>query len=73
MELFLPTPAHIYDTPILLDVVKVNVPALLGLDILDGNNLLVDNVTGNLWNRTITNKNSLQYEDKWKIKLIRYG
>ena len=36
------------DIPLLLDVVDVEIPGLLGLDLLDGNNLLVDNAISHL-------------------------
>ena len=62
VELLLPTPRHIQDIPILLDVVDINILALLGLDVLDENNLFVDNVTGHFWNRVITRQHPLTYE-----------
>ena len=73
IELFLPTTRHIPAIPILLDVVDVNIPALLGLDVLDGNNIFVDNVTGHLRSRITTSKDPPQYEDRWRTKLIRHG
>ena len=57
LELMLPTPES----------------TLLGLEVLDGNNLLVNNLTNHLWNRIITNKDPLRFEDMWKIKFIRKG
>ena len=48
-------------------------PLLLGLDALDGNSLLVDNITIHLWNCIITNRESFRFEDIWKTKLIRRG
>ena len=59
--------------PIFLDIVDVNVLAQLGLDILDRNNLIVDKVTGHLWNRIFNIQHPLKYEDRWKSKLIRHG
>ena len=73
VELILPTPGSVRDVPILMDVVDIDIPALLGLDVLDGNNLFVDNVTGHLWNRIVTCNEPLRFKDRWKIKLIRKG
>ena len=41
VELLLPTSEHEQNIPILPDVVDVNIPALLGFDVLDGNNLFL--------------------------------
>ena len=46
-KLILPIPGSAGDIPIMMDVVDVDILALLGLDVLNGKNLLVDNVTGN--------------------------
>ena len=54
-------------------MVKVSREGSLQLEVLDGNNLIVDNVTNRLWNRIIINKDPLRFEDIWKIKLIRKG
>ena len=48
IELILSTLESTFDIPFILDVVDVEIPALLGLDILDGNNLLVDKVTNHI-------------------------
>ena len=45
VELALETPNDIQHIQVLLNIVPVNVPALLGLDIFDGYNLHADNVT----------------------------
>ena len=73
IALLLPTPGHVQDIPILLDLLDVKVHALLGLDALDGNNLFVENIAGHLWNHVITRKHPLKYEDRWKIEFIRHG
>ena len=65
VELMLPTPGFTLDIPVILDVVEVEIPPLLGIDVLDGNKLLFDNVTSHLWSRIITNKNPLRFEDIW--------
>ena len=48
VELMLPTCGYKLDIPVILDVVDVEIASLLGPDVLDGNNLLVDNVTNHL-------------------------
>ena len=63
IELILPTPRSVRDIPILVDVVDVDISALLGLDELDSNNFFIGNVTGHIWNRIITCKESLQFKD----------
>ena len=54
-----------------MDVVDVDVPALLRYDVLDSSNQFVENVTGHLWDRIMLWKKPLQFEDKWKTKLIK--
>ena len=71
VEIMLQTLATFYDIPVLPNVVDVNIRTLLGLDALDGNNLLIDNVTGHLWNRVIMSKQPLRYDDMREVKLIR--
>ena len=73
IELMLPTPGCTLDILVILDVLDVKIPPLLGLNVLDRNNLLVDNITYHLWNRIISNKDPLRFEDIWKIKLIIKG
>ena len=67
VQLIFPTSGYIHETPIILDFVDVEIPELLGLDFLDGNNILIDNITNHLWSRIITNKDPLIFEDVWKI------
>ena len=69
VELMLQTPATFCYIPILLDFVDVYIPAFLGLDALDGNNLLVDNVTGHLWNSVIISKQPLRYDYIWENEI----
>ena len=71
LELILPMTGSVRDIPILMDVVDVDIPALLGLDVLDGNGLFFENVTGYLWSRIMTCKEPLQFENRRKTKLIR--
>ena len=51
----LPILGFTLDMPVILDIIDVEIPALLGLDVLDGNNLPVDNVIKHLWNCIIAN------------------
>ena len=48
VKLMLPTAGCTLDVPVILDTVYVEIPHLLGLDVLDGNNLVFDNVTNHL-------------------------
>ena len=41
------------------------------MDVLNGNNLIIDIITGHLWNRIIICKEPLQFYDIWKTKLVR--
>ena len=58
------------DIPSILDVVDLEIAVLIRVDVLDGNYLLVNNVTSNLWSRIITNKNPLRFEEIWINKII---
>ena len=62
MELMLPTPESTLDISVIIDVIDVEIPALLVQDVLDGKNLLVDIVTNHLWNRLVINKDPLRFE-----------
>ena len=62
VELFLSTPGHVRNLQILFDLVVVNVPTVLGLDVLDGNNLFANHVTGYLYSLVGTNEYVFQYE-----------
>ena len=62
VELILSTPGSVLEIPVILDVVDHEIPALLGLEFLYGNNLLVENVSNHLSNRIITNKDPLGLE-----------
>ena len=73
VELILPIPGSTLDIPVILDVVDVEIPLLLGMDVLDGTNHPFDNVTNHLQNHIITNKDPLRFEDVWKRKLRRNG
>ena len=58
-ELMLLTSGSTLDIPINFHVIGVEIPPLLGLDLLGGNNFLVKKVTNHLWNRIVTNKDPL--------------
>ena len=57
------TPDHVPRINVMLDVVDVDIPALLGLDVLDGNSLIVENVTNRLWERTVVSHGPLRFID----------
>ena len=71
IELGIQTPDHTPPICILLDVVDVDIPALIGLDVLDGHCLMVDNISNRLWNRVIISEDPLEFVDKWWVPLIR--
>ena len=73
VKIYVTTSAYTLDISVLFDVVEVVISALLGLDVLDKNNLVVDNVTKHLWNRKIANKDLFRIENVWKIKLYWKG
>ena len=50
IELELETPKSAGRIAVLIDIVSVNVPALLGLNVLDGERLYADNFTNCLVN-----------------------
>ena len=63
IELALETPIGTQPIPILMDVVPANVPALLGLDILDTYTLMAHHATNRMWHCMITNESPLEVED----------
>ena len=69
----LETPEHILDISVLMDVVPVNVPALLGLYVLDSRSFLPDTVTNRIWNRIIISQNPHQFIDEWSVQMIHAG
>jgi len=74
VELALKTPAPRRPIAVLLDIVPVDVPALLGLDVLDAEALYADNVTNRLVHRSITSNRggSQKYHDVWSVPLQRH-
>ena len=73
VELVLKTPDSFPDINVLMDIVPVNVPALLGLNVLDAECLYADNVTNRLVHRQVLGKSNgvLNYKDKWSVPLMR--
>ena len=61
VELMFTKPGFSLEILILLDVVDLEIQALLGLDVLDCNNLLFDNVTNHLWKGIIVNLDPLRF------------
>ena len=59
----LPLSRSTLDMPILSDVVNFEILPLLGLEFYDRNYHLVENVIHHLWDRIITNKEPLGFED----------
>ena len=64
IELSIQTPENIPLIHVLLNVVDVNIPALIGLDVLDGNFLMVDNISNHLWHRIVISNGTLEIVDK---------
>ena len=48
VEQMLLTPGSTLDIQVILDFVDLDIPALLGLDVLNRNNLIVDNISNHL-------------------------
>ncbi len=75
IEIALEVPTPRRSIPVLMDIAAVDIPALLGLDILDSEQLYADNATNRLVHREVLSKpgESLQYGDRWQVPLTRYG
>ena len=69
----LPTPESTLDISVILDIVDAEIAPLLDLDVIEGNSLLIENVTDYPWTCIGTNTAPLKFEDIWKMKLIRKG
>ncbi len=70
----LATPDNIPPIPVMMDIVPADIPALLGLDVLDKENLYADTVTNRLVKRIITSHPpaSLRFSDQWSMPLTRF-
>ena len=53
----------------ILDIVIVSELAFIGLEILDGYNLLANSVTNSLWHRLVTSEKPFEVEDMCSIPL----
>ncbi len=66
VELWLKTPSQFQNIPVILDVVELDVPALLGLDIIDAYGLVADTV-----NNRLTHLRRGEHLPIWHMPLIR--
>ena len=71
IELAIQTPDIIPTIHIMLDVIGVDISALIGLDVLDDNFLIVDNISNRLWYRVVISVDPLEIVGKWWVPLIR--
>ena len=73
VTLFLSTPSGIPPIRVVLDVVRANIPALLGMDVLDREALIADTVAGRLTKRvkTKSKEGQEQFVDEWSVPLYR--
>ena len=74
VEVALDTPQNAPNIMVLMDIVSVNIPALLGLDVLDNESLYADNVTNRLVRRNVISRTSdgLEFEDTWHVPIFRH-
>ena len=72
-EIALETPRREQPIAVSMDIVPVDVLALLGLDVLDSERLYADNVTNCVVHREVISKEDepLEYKDRWYVPLIR--
>lgn len=70
-DLKIPSPRR--GTPVLMDVVQANLPAQLGLDVLESECLYADNVTIRIVHRGMLSQRSerLKFREFWRVPLIR--
>ena len=73
VEQMLPIPRSTLEIPVKVDVLDVEIPPLLGLDVLSGIALRMDDLASHLWSHIMTNKDPLRFEDIWRIKFISKG
>ena len=74
VELCLRTPNDVPNIMVVMHIVPVNVPALLGLDVMDAEGLYADIVTNRLVHRKILSRSSdeFEYDNMWSIPIIRH-
>ena len=71
-QFILATPRTIPDIHVNLDIVDVNIPPLIGLDILDKNGLMIDNINNKLAKRKQLLRNGITYYmEEWYLPLFR--
>ena len=72
VQVALETPPDFPDIMVLMDIVPVNIAALLGLDVLDSESLYADNVTNRLIHRQVTSRTStdLSIRDTWSVPIF---
>lgn len=72
-ECELKTPRIIPSITVVMNAAPVDVPELLGLDVVDAESLYVENVTNRLVHRYFMSRwrNDLSYEDDWSIRITR--
>ena len=75
IQIAMETPANVRPISVLLDIVPVDVPALLGLDVMDGECIYADNVINRLvhWHMFSRKDEPLRYKDLCHVPLTRYA
>ena len=70
----LATPLIVLSVPALMEIVLVNVPGLLELDVLDAEEIYADNVTNRLIHRHVLSRGgeTLCYKYFWRVPLQRF-
>ena len=74
VQVALETPPGMPDITVLMDIVPVNIPALLRLDVLDFESLYANNVTNCLVHRQVTSRPSaeLAVRDTWSVPIFHH-
>lgn len=74
IEIDLRVPSPRRSIPVLMDIVPVDIPALMGLDVLDSESLYADNVTNRLVHRFVLSSpgQAVRFQDVWHVPLLRY-
>ena len=67
----LPTTEFWIDVPVLFDILHVEIPSLIGQDVLDENKILIDNETNSPWSRISCSKDQLRFVDLSRMKLTK--
>ena len=70
IEFAIQTPENIPPIHILLDEVDEDIPAIVGLDVLEGSCRFVYNIFNRLWSPIIVTNIPPEISDKWWISLI---